>query len=100
MKSEIEVENTAVSGSFESPRVSGKPRLNPRIRPVVFSILASLGIFGGISSLFVGLVCVVIHGIVSHDVVFDRVGTVLLIIAIPMILTGSMFIDEINAKDN
>ena len=80
-----------------------KPRSSLRkklLTPFVCSILASLGIFGGISSLFVGIVCVVIHGVVSHDLVFDRVGTVLLIAAIPMILVGSVFLDEINNKNN
>lgn len=62
------------------------------------SILASLGIFGGISSLFVGLVCVVVHSVISNDKAFDSVGTVLLIVAIPMILLGSIFLDEINNK--
>lgn len=62
---------------------------------LVCSVLASFGIFGGISSLFVGLVCVVLHSVISHDRIFDSVGTVLLIVAIPMILMGSVFLDEI-----
>ena len=80
-----------------------KPRSSLRqklLTPFVCSILASLGIFGGISSLFVGIVCVVVHAVFSHDRVFDRVGTVLLILAIPMILIGSVFLDEINNKTN
>ncbi|MBK8466839.1 MAG: hypothetical protein IPL32_13500 [Chloracidobacterium sp.] len=65
------------------------------LSPLVCSVLASFGIFGGISSLFVGVVCVVIHGLVSGDGVFDSVGTVLLIVAIPMILIGAIFLDKI-----
>ena len=65
---------------------------------MVCSILASLGIFGGISSLFVGIVSVIIHAMVSGDRIFDRVGTILLIVAIPMILIGSVFLDEIEGK--
>lgn len=66
---------------------------------MVCSVLASLGVFGGVSFLFVGIVCVVIHGIALNDIVFDRVGTFLLIISIPMILIGSIFLDEINSKN-
>ena len=95
MKSETEAKQ--VSLQMLKPRSSLRQKL---LTPFVCSILASLGIFGGISSLFVGIVCVVVHAVVSHDRVFDRVGTVLLILAIPMILIGSVFLDEINNKTN
>jgi len=68
------------------------------LRPVVCSVCASLGIFGGLSALFIGLVCVVIHAAVAGDRVFDRVGTFLLIVAIPVILIGSIFLDEMQTK--
>ncbi len=73
-------------------------RLDPRVHRITFSILAAFGIFGGISSLFVGLVFVVLHGIIAGDRMFDRAGTGLLIVAIPMILIGSIFLDEIEGK--
>ena len=66
------------------------------LRPACCTVLASLGIFGGISALFVGLVFVVLHEIITSDRVFDSVGSGLLIAAIPMILLGSFFLDEIN----
>ena len=75
-----------------------RPKSNTRLRPVVFSVLAMFGIFGGIAALFVGLVFVVLHGVVSGDVIFNRAGTVTLIAAIPMILIGSIFLDEIEGK--
>jgi hypothetical protein len=65
------------------------------LRPVVCALCASIGIFGGLSALFVGILCVVIHASIAGDRVFDSVGTVLLIAAIPMILIGSIFLDEI-----
>jgi hypothetical protein len=68
------------------------------IRPLVRSILAASGIFGGIAALFIGLVCVVAHGVLPHDAVFDRVGSVLLICAIPLMLAGSLFLDEVGTK--
>ncbi|MEP6786806.1 MAG: hypothetical protein ABJB40_00140 [Acidobacteriota bacterium] len=82
-------------GSDGNPRGSVRRAL---LTPFVSSILASLGIFGGISALFVGIVSVIIHGVLSHDQIFDHVGTVLLIAAIPMILLGSLFVDEIQGK--
>ncbi len=56
------------------------------------------GIFGGISSLFVGLVFIVIHTVVRGDRMFDQMGTGLLIAGTPLILIGSMFVDWINEK--
>ena len=68
------------------------------LRPISATILAAIGIFGGVSALFIGLLCVVIHGLVASDRSFDRVGTVLLIIAIPLILIGSVFLDEVGGN--
>jgi hypothetical protein len=56
--------------------------------------MAGLGIFGGVSSLFAGVISAVIHGLLpSYGL--DRGSTVLLVIAIPMILIGSVFLDEV-----
>jgi hypothetical protein len=98
MKQEFEAKVTTLTDSLDLERARRKRRQNARFRPAVYSILASLGIFGGISALFVGLVFVVIHGVLSADVIFNKVGTGLLIVAIPMILLGSIFIDEIEGK--
>lgn len=98
MKREIELENKGLANSLDAPPRVGTPIRKALLTPTTCSILASLGIFGGISSLFVGLICVVIHSVVSGDRSFDQVGTVLLIVAIPMILGGSIFLDEIEGK--
>jgi membrane-bound ClpP family serine protease len=98
MESKIEFKNNATADSFgSSQKVRGTVR-KAILTPMVSSILASLGIFGGISSLFVGIICVIIHGLVSGDRIFDGVGTILLIAAIPMILAGAIFLDEIEGK--
>lgn len=68
------------------------------LSPILCSVLATVGIFGGISALFSGMVCVVIHALINGDKAFDTVGTGLLISAIPMILIGSIFLDEIEKK--
>ena len=73
------------------------PRLRKSIlRPSVCAVCASFGIFGGLAALFIGIVCVAIHAVVPGDLTFDSVGTMLLIAAIPMILIGSIFLDEIH----
>ena len=77
-----------------------RTRINARVRRTTFSILAAFGVFGGISSLFVGLVFVVLHVVIPGDRMFDRVGTGLLIVAIPMILIGSIFLDLIEQKND
>ncbi|MEP6947003.1 MAG: hypothetical protein ABJA02_13870 [Acidobacteriota bacterium] len=68
------------------------------LTPLVCSVMASIGMFGGISALFAGAMCVVFHGVLKQDILFSQVGTVLLIIAIPMILLGSVFLDEIDLR--
>ena len=98
MKSEEKMESTALNSGLVSPRKSRSSLRKALLTPFVSSVLASFGIFGGLSSLFVGIVSVVLHAVVSGDRVFDRVGTVLLIAAIPMILFGSLFVDEIEGK--
>ena len=94
MNSEIKANNDILSNA-----AARRTRLDPRLRRTTFSIFAAFGIFGGISALFVGLVFVVLYGIVPGDRMFDSVGTGLLIVAIPMILIGSIFLDSIEKKD-
>ena len=93
MKQDMEARVATLTNMLDSER---EHRRNARIlRPWICSIFASFGIFGGISCMFVGLICVVIHGVISHDKIFDSAGTVLLVVAIPMILIGSVFLDKI-----
>ncbi|HQZ97262.1 MAG TPA: hypothetical protein PLP21_13150 [Pyrinomonadaceae bacterium] len=68
------------------------------LTPRVCSVAAGLGIFGGISFLFAGLVCVILHEIIQGDALCNQIGTGLLISAIPMILLGSVFLDEIKVR--
>ncbi len=89
--------DTKISSNERAVRTKGRLR-KILLNPFFCSIIASAGIFGGISALFVGLVCVVVHGILVSDKAFDTVGTVLLIAAIPMILIGSVFLDEIETR--
>ena len=91
----ITTELTAVENPFRSRRLS-KPKSDRRT--LTYALIASFGIFGGISALFVGIVSVIIHAVATGDRLFDRIGTGLLIVAIPMILIGSLFVDEIKGK--
>ena len=91
---EVEAKSGELANSITTRRSLRKAVMTPWL----CSILASFGIFGGIASLFVGIVSVILHGIVVGDRVFDRVGTILLIVAIPMILLGSVFLDGIEIK--
>lgn len=67
-----------------------------KLTPAACSIGATVGIFGGISSLIAGLICIAVHCVVPSDVVFASVGTKLLILGIPMLLVGSGFLDAID----
>lgn len=78
-----------------------KPRGRFRRRvftPTVSSIGAAVGIFGGIAALFIGLVCCIIHEMVRADHVYNQAATTLLVMAIPMIMLGSILLDEIERK--
>lgn len=93
MNSKVEIRNSAVSIQKSKSRFR-----KALLSPFLCSVLATIGVFGGISSLFAGLICVILHGVLSADKAFDRAGTFLLIIAIPMILIGSVFLDEIDTN--
>jgi hypothetical protein len=95
MKSEMQIQRAHFVGQPRSVVSERRFRINARLRGWICSIVAAFGIFGGLSSLFIGLVLIVIHGVLNADRIFDRVGTGLLIVAIPMILIGSIFLDWI-----
>jgi len=98
MKIEMKMNSTTLT-SAGHPAPPIKMSLRKRIlTPLICSVFAAVGIFGGISSLFAGLICVVVHSVISGDTVFDQAGTLLLIVAIPMILVGSVFLDEIGGQ--
>ncbi len=98
MKEDIKMKNAKV-GVFPAAQTKPHSKLRKAIlNPIVCSVGATLGIFGGVSSLIAGLICVSIHLFVSQDVVFDRAGTTLLILGIPLLLVGSVFLDEIETK--
>ena len=98
MKEDSKMSNTRV-GIFPASQRPAKGRVRKAIlNPVVCSVAATLGIFGGISSLVAGLVCTTLHLVIAQDTIFDRVGTTLLILGIPMLLVGSVFLDEIETN--
>ena len=99
MKYGTESKADALSNAFGEEAARRTPRSNTKVRPWIWSILAAIGIFGGISALFVGLVFVILHGILPADIIFNKVGTGLLIVAIPMILLGAICVDEVKGKE-
>ncbi len=98
MRNDLELRGQAIVKPYGPSPARRRSIRTALLTPVVCTIFATFGIFGGISSLFVGLICVLIHGLISQDRIFDQAGTVLLIIAIPMILIGSIFLDEIQGE--
>ena len=95
---ELEINSNTIAANNKPVSESRRTMRRAILTPMVCSLLASFGIFGGVASLFVGIVFVLLHSMVNGDRMFDRLGTGLLIVAIPMILTGSVFLDEINIK--
>jgi hypothetical protein len=82
-------------------RTRERGRLRTKLLPpMVCSILASIGIFGGLSSITAGFFCAVIHEALAGETAFGQVSTVLMIMGIPMMLLGSILIDEIGPKEH
>lgn len=88
-----------VSSMAEIPSARRKSLKSVVISPLVCSVCASFGIFGGISSIFAGLLCIITHIALTTDTMFEKVGTVLMIAGIPLLLMGSIFLDEIESKN-
>ncbi len=95
MNSDEKVNTSRIEASARENSRSAYRLRRSILSPLLCSVLATMGLFGGISALFSGLICVILHALVNNDTAFDSVGTVLLISAIPMILIGSIFLDEI-----
>ena len=96
MKNEANAADPVLTASDIPPRRSLRKTI---LNPLVCSVAAAIGIFGGISCLAAGVICVVIHSVVAADEVFSQAGTTLLILGIAMLLVGSMFLDEVAGKD-
>lgn len=95
MKEDPEMKSTETHTFPVAPAGTAKSR-KMLLTPDVCSIGATVCIFGGISSLVAGLICIAIHCVVPSDAVFANVGTGLLILGIPMLLVGSAFLDGID----
>ena len=98
MKNGYQSDQAIQMSGHVAPKERGKLR-KKILTPGVCSVAAGLGVFGGIAFLFAGLICVILHEIIPSDFVYNQVGTTLLISAIPMILVGSVFLDEIRGND-
>ena len=73
-----------VTNIADSNRDAATPARNPAKRKkTMLSILALLGISGGFLTPFLGLLCIIAHATLPNDTAFNRLGTVLMIIAIP-----------------
>lgn len=93
MNSNVNRENSIVQDIVRQE--SSRPMI---LSPFFCSIVAGFGVLGGISALFIGLLCVLIHSLFPTETAFDTVATFLLIAAIPMILVGAIFLDEVEGK--
>lgn len=78
------------------PQITTKEE--PKRESNFFYILAFAGVFGGVLSIFTGFIFTIVHSVLKGDVTFDRIGTVLMIIAIPLMLLGGHFMDKATEK--
>ena len=97
MEKTQEPELTILTASHRPAARETKWLRNRFQNPLVCSVGASIGIFGGIAALLIGVV-LALYAAVSGDRSFDKPGTALLIAAIPSLLLGSIFLDEIDGN--
>ena len=72
---------------------------NGRENKTVFCIGLSAVLFaGGFLTPVLGLVLILVHASIEGDSVFGRIGTLLMVISIPMLLLASHFLDVAEQK--
>jgi hypothetical protein len=69
----------------------------PNKRSTTKIALAFGCLLGGFAAPFVGLLLLIFHEI-FNDGLLNRIGTVLMIVSIPLILLGSIFMDSIDGN--
>ncbi len=67
-------------------------------RTILFSALAAAFLGGGFAAPFFGLVFFIFHSLRLSEELFSKIGTFLMIIAIPMMLCGSHFLDKLEEQ--
>lgn len=60
---------------------------------------AAIGSFGGLMSLFLGLLCSVGDEFLGSNTLLSKMATVLMIAGIPMMLAGSALMDKVERLD-
>lgn len=73
MNSNVNRENSIVQDIVRQG--SSRPMV---VSPFFCSIAAGFGVLGGISALFIGLLCVLVHGLFPTETAFDTVLTFLM----------------------
>lgn len=60
--------------------------------------LAGVLFAAGFLAPILGLIAIILHALIAGDTVFDRIGTALTIISIPLLLLSSHFLDMAERK--
>jgi hypothetical protein len=95
MSNTVETKNVILTHPSGTTSNAGEIPRRRFLSPLLCAIVAATGIFGGFLALFAGLVFVLIAA-ASGNRSYDQTGTTMLIVAIPAILIGSIFLDEIH----
>jgi hypothetical protein len=69
-----------------------------RSRATFYFVVASLLLGGGFLAPLLGLIFFLVHSFVAHDHLLSAIGSVLLVVSIPMLLAGSHFLDVVDEK--
>jgi len=86
------IKNEALIFPIIVPKVKTKSNFN------TFLILAFISIVGGLFAIFVGFISIIFHAVLKDDVLLSQIGTVLMMISIPMLLVGGHFMDKATEK--
>ena len=65
---------------------------------MLFTILAFLMFCGGLSLPLIGLALIIVHSFIPTDTILSGVGTIVMILSIPMLFCGSHLIDVMDER--
>ena len=95
MRNEREMQNISTAfASVHKATIVKAPAKNNRAAKIA---LAFGCLFAGFATPFVGLIFLILHEM-FNDGLLNRIGTVLMIVSIPLILVGSVLMDRVGEE--
>jgi peptidoglycan biosynthesis protein MviN/MurJ (putative lipid II flippase) len=98
MRSEREMQDISTTDFVNVREIAIVKAVAPNKRSTTKIALAFGCLIGGFAAPLVGLMLLIFHEMFNDDLL-NRIGTVLMIVSIPLILVGSIFMDSVDGND-